>query len=187
MLGRDVVRVAEQAGHEVVGLPRDELDITDADAVDRVVARRASRTRSSTAPPGPTSTAPRSTSPRRRSVNGAGAGNLAAATAAIGCKVVFPSTDYVFDGAQGRAATSSPTRQPALGLRQVEARGRGRDRGQQPAPLHRALILAVRRQRPQLRRHDAGPRSQPGRGRGGHATRSAARPTPAISPRDWCA
>nr|MDQ4041663.1 sugar nucleotide-binding protein [Actinomycetota bacterium] len=38
MLGRDVVRAAEAAGHDVVGLPRAELDVTDAAAVRRAVA-----------------------------------------------------------------------------------------------------------------------------------------------------
>src|SRR6202022_4491295 len=39
MLGRDVLRAGERAGHDLVGLARAELDITDADAVERAIAR----------------------------------------------------------------------------------------------------------------------------------------------------
>ena len=35
MLGRDVVRTAEAAGHETLALPRAELDVTHAEAVAR--------------------------------------------------------------------------------------------------------------------------------------------------------
>ena len=44
-------------------------------------------------------------------VNGAGAGNVAAAAAAVGASVVYVSTDYVFDGAKG--APYVETDQPA--------------------------------------------------------------------------
>ena len=43
MLGLDVLRAGERAGYELVGLPRGELDITDAEAEElggRTVARR---------------------------------------------------------------------------------------------------------------------------------------------------
>ena len=44
-------------------------------------------------------------------VNGAGAGNVAAAAAALGASVVYVSSDYVFDGAKG--APYVETDQPA--------------------------------------------------------------------------
>ena len=53
---------------------------------------------------------------------------------------------------------------PTVGLRAVEARGRGADGGCERASFHRALVLAVRGERPQLRRHDARARGYPGRG-----------------------
>ena len=46
-------------------------------------------------------------------VNGAGAGNVAAAAAAVGAAVVHVSSDYVFDGSKGRP-TWRPTRPAPL-------------------------------------------------------------------------
>ena len=74
---------------------------------------------------------------------------------------------------QGRSRTSSPTRQPAVGLRAHQARGRARHGGGQPAPLHRALLLAVRPRRAELRRDDARARAR----RCGWSTTRSARPT----------
>ena len=45
MLGRDVVAAAESAGHDVTGLARRDLDITDPDAVRAAVRGRAPRRR----------------------------------------------------------------------------------------------------------------------------------------------
>jgi len=45
-------------------------------------------------------------------VNGAGAANVAAAADRIGCKVVFPSTDYVCDGTKDRPYVESDEANP---------------------------------------------------------------------------
>ena len=55
-------------------------------------------------------TAPRSTSTRRTDVNGRGAGNVAAAAAAVGCRRDLPVHRLRLRRLQGGAATSSPTR-----------------------------------------------------------------------------
>ena len=39
MLGHDVLRAGERAGHELVGLSRAELDVTDTTAVERAIER----------------------------------------------------------------------------------------------------------------------------------------------------
>jgi dTDP-4-dehydrorhamnose reductase len=97
MLGRDVTCLGEQAGHDVTPLAHEDLDITDATAVeDAVIAARpdvlvncAAWTNVDGAE-GDLEGALR--------VNEAGARNLAAATMMTDTKIVFPSTDYVFDG-----------------------------------------------------------------------------------------
>ena len=97
MLGLDVQRAAEQEGHETVPLTRSQLDVTDpaavADAVGGadvdVVINCAAWTNVDGAESEPEQAA---------AVNGAGAGNLAAAAAAAGAWLVHISTDYVFDG-----------------------------------------------------------------------------------------
>jgi dTDP-4-dehydrorhamnose reductase len=111
MLGRDVHRAAEQAGHETVGLARAQLDITDAGGVLSAVADAApdavincaawtdvdgaeSRARDATA------------------VNGAGAGHVAAAAASAGAWVIHVSTDYVFDGDKPTAYVESDPAAP---------------------------------------------------------------------------
>ena len=97
MLGHDVRRVAERAGHELVLVDLPELDITDAPAVDAFFQ--------SERPEGSINCAAwtdvdgaESKQAQARAVNAAGAGNLARAAAEIGTPLLHISTDYVFDG-----------------------------------------------------------------------------------------
>ncbi len=97
MLGLDVLRAGDRAGHEIVGLTRAELDVTDAasarDAVERsapdAVLNCAAWTDVDGAEAQPE---------QAHAVNAAGAGNIAQAAAAAGVPLVHVSTDYVFDG-----------------------------------------------------------------------------------------
>ncbi len=110
MLGRDLMLAAGNAGHEVVGFGRTELDVADAAQVSRkielerpdVVINSAAWTDVDGA---------ETAEPEALAVNGAGAGNVAAAAAAVGASVVYVSTDYVFDGAKGEPYVESD--QPA--------------------------------------------------------------------------
>jgi len=110
MLGRDVMLAAGNAGHDVVGFGRAELDIADAATVGKkldlerpdVVINCAAWTDVDGAEEAEESAF---------AVNGTGAGNVAAAAAAVGASVVYISTDYVFDGAKG--APYVETDQPA--------------------------------------------------------------------------
>jgi dTDP-4-dehydrorhamnose reductase len=100
MLGRDLMLAAGNAGHDVVGFGRAELDVTDAEQVRRrvelerpdVVINSAAWTDVDGA---------ETAEPEALAVNGGGAGNLAAAAAEVGASVVYVSTDYVFDGVKG--------------------------------------------------------------------------------------
>jgi len=110
MLGRDVMLAAGNAGHDVVGFGRAELDIANADAVKRklelerpdVVVNCAAWTDVDGA---------EEAEEAAFAVNGAGAGNVAAAAAEGDAAVVHISTDYVFDGAKGARYVESD--QPA--------------------------------------------------------------------------
>ena len=110
MLGRDVVQAAANAGHDVVGFGHNALDVTDAAAVTAkleqerpdVVIHCAAWTDVDGA---------EGAEEAAMAVNGAGAGNVAAAAAAVGASVVYVSSDYVFDGAKG--APYVETDQPA--------------------------------------------------------------------------
>jgi len=110
MLGRDVMLAAGNAGHDVVGFGHTELDVTDAAAVDSkldaegpdVVINCAAWTDVDGAEEAEVDA---------MAVNGTGAGNIAAAAAAVEASVVYVSSDYVFDGAKGAPYVESD--QPA--------------------------------------------------------------------------
>ncbi len=99
MLGQDVARAADEAGHEPLGLSHGELDIADAPAVHEatsnakpdVVVNCAAWTNVDGAEDHEADAA---------EVNGAGAGYVAAAAAAAGAWTLHVSSDYVFDGSK---------------------------------------------------------------------------------------
>jgi dTDP-4-dehydrorhamnose reductase len=101
MLGHDVMRVAEQAGHDALGLTREDLDITESAAVEEAVLSEQPEAIINCAAWTDVDGA-ESDLEGATAVNGGGAANVAAAADRIGSKVVFPSTDYVFDGTKER-------------------------------------------------------------------------------------
>ena len=97
MLGQDLVTVLRRRGEQVTGLDRDDLDVTDEDAVrsavldcrPAVVVNCAAWTAVDDA---------EAKEDAALRVNGHGAANVAAACAAGGIRLVHLSTDYVFGG-----------------------------------------------------------------------------------------
>ena len=110
MLGGDVMLAAGNAGHDVIGFGRAELDVTDGASVEKklslehpdVVINCAAWTDVDGA---------EEAEDAAFAVNGTGAANLAASAAAVGASVLYVSSDYVFDGAKG--APYVETDQPA--------------------------------------------------------------------------
>ncbi|WEG13164.1 dTDP-4-dehydrorhamnose reductase [Pullulanibacillus sp. KACC 23026] len=96
-LGQDVVRLFTEAGHEVIGLGREDLDITNSNDVWRclealrpeVVIHSAAYTAVDQA---------ESDVEGAFLVNAYGTRNMAAASEAVEAKLVYMSTDYVFNG-----------------------------------------------------------------------------------------
>jgi dTDP-4-dehydrorhamnose reductase len=111
MLGRDVVRAAESANHEVVGIPRAEVDITDPGAVAEAVEGGAPSAVVNCAAYTDVDAAEAHEAEALR-VNAEGAGNVAAAATAAGAAVVHPSTDYVFDGSKSEPYVESDEPRP---------------------------------------------------------------------------
>ncbi|MEA2250991.1 MAG: dTDP-4-dehydrorhamnose reductase [Solirubrobacteraceae bacterium] len=99
MLGRAVCAAAARLGHDVVGLSRAELDVTDADHVRRVVAAAEPRAVVNCAAWTDVDGAEMAEG-AATAINGAGAGNVARAATEVGARLVHVSTDYVFDGAK---------------------------------------------------------------------------------------
>lgn len=96
-LGFDVVNELERRGHKAVGVDKDEMDITDVRAVARVmnevrpdaVVHCAAWTAVDAAEDNEDTV---------RAVNGGGTRNIAEECKKLGCKMLYVSTDYVFDG-----------------------------------------------------------------------------------------
>jgi dTDP-4-dehydrorhamnose reductase len=97
MLGVDVQAAAERSGHEVVALSRGELDITDRAAVH---ARFAEARPEAVVNCAAYTNVDGAEADRDGAylVNATGAGNVAAAAAEAGARIVHVSSDYVFDG-----------------------------------------------------------------------------------------
>jgi dTDP-4-dehydrorhamnose reductase len=124
MLGHDVRRAAEAGGHGPVAVPRSSLDITDADAVARAVAAAAPDVVVNCAAWTDVDGA-EARFEDALAVNGAGAGNVAAAARAAGAWTIHVSTDYVFDGMKPRPYVESDPVAP------VSAYGRSKLAGEE--------------------------------------------------------
>ena len=97
LLGEALVAEARARGHEVVGLSRAELDVTDAALVRSVVSRH--RPDAVVHSAAYTAVDRAESEPElARAVNRDGARNVAMAGAEHGAKLLYVSTDYVFDG-----------------------------------------------------------------------------------------
>ncbi|MBS1880722.1 MAG: dTDP-4-dehydrorhamnose reductase [Actinobacteria bacterium] len=124
MLGRDLMLAAGNAGHDVVGFGRAELDVTDADALRRkvdierpdVVINSAAWTDVDGA---------EEAEEAALAVNGTGAGNVAAAAAEVGAAVVHVSTDYVFDGSKRTPYVESDQPAPLSAYGRTKLAGEG--------------------------------------------------------------
>ena len=97
MLGRDVVRAAQAANHEVVACGREELDIRRGRPVRETLRRELPDAIVNCAAWTDVDGA-EADEEGATALNGTAAGALAAAAATIGAAIVHPSTDYVFDG-----------------------------------------------------------------------------------------
>ncbi|KRD47481.1 NAD(P)-dependent oxidoreductase [Oerskovia sp. Root918] len=95
MLGQDMVRVLELSGHDVSGVTRSELDVTDPSSAEAgvagfdVVVNCAAWTAVDDA---------EAREGEAFAINAVGAANLAKASARTGARLVQISTDYVFAG-----------------------------------------------------------------------------------------
>lgn len=111
MLGQDLVAAANAVHHEVVALSRDELDVTNPAAVQRTFERELPQAVVNCAAFTKVDRAEAEETAAFH-VNAEGAGVVATAAATINAKVVYPSTDYVFDGAKGEPYVESDPPNP---------------------------------------------------------------------------
>jgi dTDP-4-dehydrorhamnose reductase len=100
MLGQDIVRVAEDQRHQVIALSHDDLDVTDPARVERLITRERPDTVINCAAWSDVDGAEESEH-EASLVNAQGAGFVADAAAKVDAKVLYLSSDYVFDGTNG--------------------------------------------------------------------------------------
>jgi dTDP-4-dehydrorhamnose reductase len=99
MLGSDVVEAGARRGHEVLAFGHGDLDVTDPVAVDAALDRDRPDAVINCAAWTDVDAAEAAEAEAMR-INDAGAALLAGAAAAQGAKVLYVSTDYVFDGSK---------------------------------------------------------------------------------------
>lgn len=96
-LGYDVVNELEKRGHTAVGVDIEELDITDAAAVDKMITEAAPEAVIHCAAWTAVDAA-EDNEERCRQVNVNGTENIAKICKKLNCKMMYISTDYIFDG-----------------------------------------------------------------------------------------
>lgn len=110
-LGYDIVKELEKRGHTAIGVDIEEMDITDAESVNSVITAAnpdavihcAAWTAVDLA---------ESNAEKCRLVNAGGTRNITAVCKKLGCKLIYISTDYVFDGEGTRAWQPDDERSP---------------------------------------------------------------------------
>lgn len=122
MLGRDFVRAAEHWNHEVVALTHADLDITDAEAVWRACAREQPQVVVNCAAYTAVDGAEDDLELASR-INVEGARLVALGAAEVGASILYPSSDYVFDGLKGAPYVESDATRPLSVYGQTKAAG----------------------------------------------------------------
>lgn len=137
MLGQDVVDAANAVHHEVVGFDLPELDITDFDAIVRAFERELPALVINCAAWTDVDGAEAHEAEALR-INADGAGNVAAAAAHVGARVIHLSTDYVFGGDKTGPYVESDATGP------IGAYGRTKLAGEEQVAINNPRHLIIR-------------------------------------------
>ena len=137
MLGRDVVAACALRGHDVYPAGHAELDVTDGERCEEVVAEVRPKAVINCAAWTDVDGAEEHEEEAMR-VNDTGAGLLAAAAAKRGAKIIYVSSDYVFSGRQRRPYVESDVTEP------ISAYGRSKQAGETSTAAANPFHLIVR-------------------------------------------
>lgn len=110
-LGYDVIQELEKRGHQAIGVDVEEMDITDASKVSRVIGKETPDGVIHCAAYTAVDAAEDNVELCRR-VNALGTENIAKVCASRGIKMMYISTDYVFDGQGTRPWEPDDERHP---------------------------------------------------------------------------
>jgi dTDP-4-dehydrorhamnose reductase len=122
MLGTDFVRAAAHWNHEVIPYTHADLDITDSEAVWRACVEHKPEAVVNCAAYTDVDAAEDDLRGASQ-VNVDGARFVALAAAEVGASVLYPSTDYVFDGGKGAPYVESDATRPLSVYGQTKAAG----------------------------------------------------------------
>ncbi len=137
MLGQDLVEACRAARHEVAAFTRGELDITDPAAIEEALAAASFDAVANCAAYTDVDGA-ESHERDAMLINDQGAAFLAAAAARAGVKVLYPSSDYVFDGSKRRPYVESDL------TRAISAYGRSKQAGETSVAVANPKHFVVR-------------------------------------------
>jgi dTDP-4-dehydrorhamnose reductase len=137
MLGREVTAACHARRHEVVALAHAALDISDAHRVDEALSRYQPDAVVNCAAFTDVDGAEDDEAGAMR-INDEGAALLSAAAAAAGAKIVYPSSDYVFDGSRGAPYVESDIPSP------LSAYGRSKQAGETSVAVANRRHFVVR-------------------------------------------
>jgi dTDP-4-dehydrorhamnose reductase len=137
MLGQDAVEAIAARDHAVIGLARSELDITDAAAVEDALAELRPEVVVNCAAWTDVDSAEADERAAMR-VNDTAAGVVSSTAAAHGAKVLYVSSDYVFDGTKGSPYVESDL--PAA----ISAYGRSKQAGETSTQIANPRHFIVR-------------------------------------------
>lgn len=137
MLGRDVVAVARRLRHDVVALTHDELDVTNPGAVERRIVRERPGAVINCAAWTDVDGAEENET-EAELVNGEAAGYIASAAVHVEAKVLYPSTDYVFDGTKREPYSEGDRPAP------INAYGRSKRAGERATEILNPRSFIVR-------------------------------------------
>ena len=145
-LGTDLMNELEKRGIEGIGVDVQEMDITDAEACRRVIKNSGADAVIHCAAYTAVDAAEDNADLCRR-INGEGTRNVAQACKEADVKLMYISTDYVFDGQGTRPWEPDDERHP---LRSDQVRGRAGSRRVVRQILYRTNCLGIRRGRKEL-------------------------------------
>ena len=135
MLGADVTKAARGMRHEVLALTHDDLDVTNPAQLERVIGRERPAAVVNCAAWTDVDGAEEN-EPEASLINGQGAGFVADAAAKVDAKVLYVSTDYVFDGSKRGSYSESDEPAP------LQAYGRSKLAGERAtAQLNRRSFI----------------------------------------------
>ena len=137
MLGAYVVAAARAKGHPAHGLAHEDLDVCDAAGVDAVIEQFRPEAVVNCAAYTDVDGA-EAQERAAMAINDAAAAQLAAAAARAGAKIVYPSSDYVFDGTKRTPYVESDVTGP------ISAYGRSKQAGETSVAISNPRHLIVR-------------------------------------------